>query len=83
MFQSILCWRKIVQRTVWPVVVVLLSPLLDPLLSLLDRLEPVDIQTLVAETGIKTFDKCIIYRLSGANEVETNAVLLGPSVGQT
>ena len=44
MFKSILCWRQVVQRTVWPVVIVLLSPLFDSLPGFPDRLEPVGIQ---------------------------------------
>ena len=60
----------------WPVVVVLLSPLLDPLPGLLDRLEPVDIQTFLPKARIEVLDKLILHGLSGANEVETNAVLI-------
>ena len=60
--------------------IVILPPCFDQDSYIGDRNEVVDIQALVAQATVKTLDKCVLYRLSGPDEVELDAMPVYPFV---
>src|SRR5689334_18447044 len=60
--------------------VVLLLPSVDDYTSMRQAPEPVEIQTLVAELAVEAFDMGILRGLARLNEVQRDAVRIGPSI---
>jgi hypothetical protein len=58
--------------------IVLFSPVLDLGPGIAQRLEPVDVQTLVPEAAAKGLDKGIVRRLSRSGEIQRHSVIVGP-----
>lgn len=77
MFSSIPEGRQIAQGIVRSVFVVLPSPLFDLESSFLERLEPVDIQTLPPEAGIEALDKGVLDRPTRSDVLGTTCITSG------
>jgi hypothetical protein len=60
--------------------VVLEAPRLDDLASVVERVEPVGVQALVAEAAIEALDEGVLRRGAGLDEVQCDAALVGPLV---
>ena len=70
----------IIQRTMWPMLVVVPAPGSDQDTSLRQTRKPVVIQTLVPESAIEAFDKRILGRFACLNQLELNSMLTSPLV---
>jgi hypothetical protein len=70
------CWRHTPTAAVRPDLVVVGSPFGDGLAGLLQRLEPVLIQTLIAKGAVEALDVRILCRAARLNEDMFDAVLL-------
>ena len=71
-------WRHAVQRTVRTFLVVVDPPVFNDSPCIRDVGEPVFIETLVTKLAVETLDEGILNRLSRSNEVQRDAILLGP-----
>jgi len=60
--------------------IVVHPPLFDLITGVLERPEQLNVQPFVSESPVKALDKSILHRLTRADEVELNAVLVRPSV---
>ena len=61
-----------------PELVVVQPPLLDLLLGVFHRQEPVDVQAFVPERAVERLDRCVIHRFTGSREVQRDPVFIGP-----
>ena len=77
---SVLRGGAVPQTAVRPVRVVFLPPLLDPYLGVGERGEVVLAQTLIPQRAIEALDEGVLDRMSGANEVERDALGVGPLI---
>lgn len=59
------------------VLIVVLSPSLDLGAGVVERLEPVDVQALVAEAPVERFDRGVVRRLAPTTEVQHDALVYG------
>ena len=60
--------RLVRQRAMGPVMVVVITPARQRGACFVQRAEPFDVQTLVAQTTVETFDEPILYRSPWADE---------------
>ena len=60
--------------------IVVPSPGIDLGLRVLDRYEPVHVETLLPKPTIKRFDRRVVGRLAAPTEVERDAVRVGPQI---
>jgi hypothetical protein len=72
--------RTPTQRAVRPLRVVALPPLLTDLASVSQAPEPLDSETLVAELAVEACEVAMLHRPTRINEIQLNAVLLGPDI---
>lgn len=72
--------RQIAQGRVRTKVVVLSAPRFDLLPSVLERQEPMGVETLVPERAVERLDERVVGRTTRAREVERDPLLVGPPV---
>jgi len=70
----------ILQGAVRAQVVVIIPPPRQFLPHILERDEDGDVQTLIAEPPIETFDEPILDRLAGPNDVQLNPMAIRPGI---
>src|SRR5205823_9404161 len=70
----------IAQGAVWSAFVVILPPQFDERTRLLQPLEPVFVQALVAELPVEAFHIRILHWFPRLNELPLHAALVGPTV---
>ena len=68
----------VIQPAMWSRGVVVVSPVIDELTSLVDRSEPVLIQTAIPEFAIEAFHKGILSWFPRLDKTQFYVVVLGP-----
>ena len=64
----------------WPAGVVIDPPGFDGFPGILQVQEPVLVEAFVSKLAVEGFDKCVLNRLAGVDEVQADTVALGPLV---
>jgi len=64
----------------WSMIVVVLSPVFNLGLSVVQRQEPVFVQTLGANSPVERLDESVIRGFAGATEVESDLIDISPLV---
>src|SRR5438105_15406109 len=74
------CWHLVADRAVRSHLVVVSTPSLAFSACLVEAEEPIGVQALSSKLAVQAFDECIVGRLAGPAEVESDAVLVSPAV---
>jgi hypothetical protein len=70
--------RSIGQRTVWALLIVVTSPLLDLRLCIGQIEEHVHVQAFVPQSAVEALDVAVLHRLAGTNEIQFHSDLMSP-----
>jgi hypothetical protein len=70
----------LVQRAVWSILVVVLTPVFDRLPRFCKGQKPILIQALLSQSAVEAFDESIVCRLAWPAELELHAVTMCPVV---
>ena len=74
------CRGLVVQRAMWPMLVVVSAPSGDQDTSLLQARKPVVIQALIPEAPVEALNERVLRGFSGLDQLELNAMLTGPLI---
>src|SRR5260221_3676763 len=72
--------RFVADRTVWTHLVVVSTPSLAFCARLVERKEPIRVQTFGSELAVERFDEGVVGRFSWPAEVERHALHVGPEI---
>ena len=72
--------RSIGQRTVWALLIVVTSPLLDLRLCIGQIEEHFHVQAFVPQSAVEALDVAVLHRLAGTNEIQFHSYLMSPVV---
>src|SRR5438046_8451844 len=74
------CWHLVADRAVRSHLVVVSTPSLAFSACLVEAEEPIGVQALSPKLAVQAFDECVVGRLAGPAEVESDAAHEGPQV---
>src|SRR5204862_1313287 len=74
------CWHLVADRAVRSDLVVVSTPSLAFSACLVEAEEPIGVQALSPKLAVQAFDECVVGRLAGPAEVESDAAHEGPQV---
>ena len=77
------CGRPIRERTMRSLAIVMVAKLRQFPSRIFQRCEPLNVQTLVAQPAIETFDESVLYRTTWPNEAQLHIVGHGPGFQRT
>ena len=75
-------WSLVPQCLVRPTLVVVLPPSFDLSSSIVNRLEPVHVETFVPRRAVEAFDVGVVRGRARPTEVEAHFVVIGPKIQQ-
>lgn len=74
------CWRHVIQRAMWSLLVVVLTPRSNQDTSLRQTRKPLVIETFVPEASVKAFDKSILCGFACLNQLDLHAMHASPLI---
>ena len=66
-------WGQSTKRAVWPVVVIVMLPCLQHLPNLIQRSKLINVQTLITQSAVKSFNQPVLGGFARPDEVELHA----------